>query len=62
MRWYTEQLYIYKATPASASERGYQVNKSGGTTVSIKKRGGWQTSWSDAKVLASWPSDFNGKS
>ena len=61
MRWYTEQIYVYKALSDPAKEHGYPVNKSGGTTVSVKKRGGWSQSWTHAKLLAGWASDFNGQ-
>ena len=52
-RWFTEQIYVYE-TVAKISD--YQVNKSGGTSVAVKKRGGWQPSWKDARVLAGWDS------
>ena len=32
----------------------YTTNKGGGSTVSVKKRGGWKAAWEDAQVLAGW--------
>ena len=32
----------------------YTVNKTGGSTVSTKKRGGLLTAWTDAQKLAGW--------
>ena len=51
LRWYTQQIYVYKTI---RPEEGYQVNKSGGTTISIRKRGGWEFGWADAQKLAGW--------
>ena len=49
--WMTDQLYVYETLQ---NPKGYMVNKAKGTTVSVRKRGGWGSSWSDAKVLAKW--------
>jgi hypothetical protein len=32
----------------------YCVNASGGTTVSLKKRGGLAAAWEDSKAMAGW--------
>ena len=47
----TSQIYVYGA---KCPVEGYLVNKSGGTTVSVLKRGGWAQAWNDAQVLAGW--------
>lgn len=51
LRWYTGQLYVYDT---KSKVDPYITNKSGGSTVSVKKRGGWDDSWSDARKLAGW--------
>lgn len=51
IRWFTEQLYV---AHTKTDIQGYEKNKSGGTTVSVKKRGGWKNAWADAQVLAGW--------
>ena len=33
---------------------GYSVNKKGGCTVSVLKRGGVKAAWIDAKTIAGW--------
>ena len=38
----------------------YNVNGSGGTTVSVKKRGGLAPSWKDAQTLAGWLVEVDG--
>ena len=52
-RWMTSQVYVY--TTCRNDYKDYPVNKSGGTTVSVLKRGGWVQGWYDALILAGWP-------
>lgn len=54
VRWMTSQIYVYTTAAKAKDYKEYVVNKSGGTTISILKRGGWAQCWSDAKVLAGW--------
>ena len=49
----TSQMYVY--TTCRNDYKDYPVNKSGGTTVSVLKRGGWLQGWYDALILAGWP-------
>ena len=51
LRWYTDQFYVYRAKNVFDD---FKINKGGGSTVSVKKRGGWQAAWKDAQVLAGW--------
>ena len=51
LRWYTDQFYVYRAKNPLVD---YTTNKGGGSTVSVKKRGGWKAAWEDAQVLAGW--------
>lgn len=51
VRWFTKQFYV---KPTVNKLVGYTVNASDGTTVSVKKRGGWAPAWEDAKILAGW--------
>lgn len=51
VRWYLDQIYVYKTCLKLS---GYQTNSAGCTTVSVKKRGGWTSSWKDAKILGGW--------
>ena len=51
VRCLSDQIYVTKTIN---NPKGYQVNKSGGTTLSVKKRGGWPLCWPDAQVLAGW--------
>ena len=47
-------MYVSNATKKSSSAQ-ININKMGGATVSVNKNGGWQSAWSIAKDLASWP-------
>lgn len=54
LRWFAKMFYV-ASTKKTLPE--YRANKYGGTTVSILKRGGLQSSWNDAKILAGWVSN-----
>ena len=56
LRWYVSQIYVSSANEAVASTSDMKVNKKGGTTVSVKKVGGWQKAWEVAKSIGSWES------
>ena len=56
VRRFNEQFYIYDTKHRFGD---YVVidesrKKSNGSTVSVKKRGGWASAWKDAQVLAGW--------
>lgn len=50
-RWFSDQLYV---ADTKKQLDGYNVNSSGGTTVSCKKRGGWPNAWLAAQQMAGW--------
>ena len=49
-----EQIYVNKVLDFSAVPEGMVVQKKGGLTISVKKRGGWQESFQIAQRLAGW--------
>ena len=56
LRWYLQQVYVNKVlTPDDT----IPVNKQSGSTISIKKRGGWSTSWDLARDMAGWQVDWS---
>lgn len=44
------------ADQAAADAAELKVNKKGGTTISVKKIGGWRKAWDAAKSVAGWES------
>ena len=53
--WDLNQLYVNKVLkPEVCMQAGISVNRRGGATVSIRKRGGWGVSFQLAKSMAGW--------
>ena len=54
LRWHAGSFYIYGCGSGGGLPDGLQPNKSGGVTVTFKKRGGIKPSWDLAKKVAQW--------
>ena len=51
-----QQLYVYTVMCPDPSGRT-KMNKKGGATLSIRKEGGWETAFRQARQLAAWPDE-----
>ena len=53
-RWVVEQIYVSKVLCPEELPEGMTVKSKGGVTISVRKRGGWQSSWRIAQKVAGW--------
>ena len=55
LRWYLNQFYVNTVKDIAAAEQAnLPVNKKGGTTINLRKKG-QMGAWTLAKQLAGWP-------
>ena len=54
LRWTLEQIYVNKVISEKHLPDSLTVNRKGGCTISVKKRGGWSESFSLGQKLAGW--------
>ena len=50
-RWFNKMFYVSTAINVI---QDYKVNKNGGCTISLLKRGGVGCAWAHAKLIAGW--------
>ena len=53
-RWHTDQIYVNHSTVTTELATLFKQNGKGGTTVTVKRHGGWSKSYFLAKQLAGW--------
>ena len=55
-RWHADQIYVNRSVVTPELATLVKQNAKGGTTVSVKRHGGWSKSYLLAKQLAGWAS------
>ena len=50
--WHESQIYVNRSCSTMAVELGLKVNGKGGTTISVRKVGGWLRAWKMACACA----------
>ena len=53
-RWQADQIYVNRSCVTTELAKLFKQNAKGGTTVSVKRHGGWSKSYVLAKQLAGW--------